>query len=135
MTNLMDNLLEGFERIQTPLLQINKKGDGIWVSFNEYGVNLSRQCAWLVKAQKGERYALSGRGNVLAIWKSQDGELILRHAENNKEKNYSYMYVFNSKGLARLLKHMSGMDRGRLECTVKDEVIFIDFDKIGVNAK
>lgn len=131
----MSNLLDGFERIQMPLLQINKKGDGIWVSFNEYGISLSRQCAWLAKAQKGERYALSGRENVLAIWKNPDGELILRHAENNKEKNYSYMYVFNNKGLARLLKHMSGMDRGRLECTVKDEVIFIDFDKIGVNAK
>ena len=131
----MTNILDGFERIPVPLLQSNKKNDGIWVSFNEYGANLSRQCAWLVKAQKGERYALSGRDNVLAIWKNPDGELILRHAENNKEKSYSYMYVFNNKGLARLLKHMSGMDRGRLECTVKDEVIFIDFDKIGVNAK
>lgn len=131
----MSNLLDGFERIHVTLLQSNKKNDGIWVSFNEYGVNLSRQCAWLAKAQKGERYALSGRGNVLAIWKSPDGELILRHAENNKEKNYSYMYVFNSKGLARLLKHMSGMDRGRLEYTVKDEVIFIDFDKIGEDAE
>ena len=125
----MSNLLDGFERIHVTLLQSNKKNDGIWVSFNEYGVNLSRQCAWLVKAKKGERYALSGRGNVLAIWKNPDGELILRHAENNKEKNYSYMYVFNNKGLARLLKRMSGMERGRLACTVKDEVIFIDFDK------
>lgn len=38
----MSNLLDGFERIHVTLLQSNKKNDGIWVSFNEYGVNLSR---------------------------------------------------------------------------------------------
>lgn len=95
----MSNLLDGFERIHVTLLQSNKKNDGIWVSFNEYGVNLSRQCAWLVKAKKGERYALSGRGNVLAIWKSPDGELILRHAENNKEKTIAICTCSTIRGL------------------------------------